>query len=188
MSLQDRNKPGGILGEIQMFNNLIIDLDLAKVPFSGKRYTWSNMKLDPLLVKLDWVLTSSTWALSFPETSVQPLSRPISDHIRFVINISTKISKASTFRFKNYWIEHTDFLQVVDLHWNSTPYYADAAETLSQKFKQVRAGLRSWSKKFSNISKLLHNSNWVRLLLDGCQTCSAISMRRRPVQENTPRS
>jgi hypothetical protein len=93
MSLQDRNKPGGILGEIQMFNNLIIDLDLAKVPFSGKRYTWSNMKLDPLLVKLDWVLTSSTWALSFPETSVQPLSRPISDHIRLSLTLALKFPR-----------------------------------------------------------------------------------------------
>lgn len=74
------------------------------------------MQVDLLLVKLDWVLSSDTWGLSFPATIVQPLSRPISDHVPFVINIGTKIPKASCFRFENHWIEHKDFLKIVDLY------------------------------------------------------------------------
>lgn len=38
-STDDRNKPGGNLGEIQMFNEFIIDLDLVEIPFSGQKYT-----------------------------------------------------------------------------------------------------------------------------------------------------
>jgi hypothetical protein len=53
-----RNKPGGDLGERNLFNELITDLDLVEVPFSGRSFTWSNMQADPLLVKLDWVFTS----------------------------------------------------------------------------------------------------------------------------------
>lgn len=168
-SPDDRNKTGGNYGEMQMFNDLITDLNLFDIPFSGVKYTWSNMQLDPLLIKLDWVLSSDTWNLTFPATTVQPLSRPISDHIPFVINIGTKIPKAACFRFENYWIEHKDFLKTVELHWNSTLFYANAATCLSQKLKQVRMGLKAWSKSFSNITKLLHNSNWVLLLLDGLE-------------------
>jgi hypothetical protein len=40
---------------------------------------------------------------------------------------------------------------------------------LSAKFKQVRAGLRNWSKRLSNLNKLIHNSNWVLLLLNGLE-------------------
>jgi hypothetical protein len=80
---------------MQMFNNAIIDLDLIKVPFSGRRFTWSNMQLNPLLMKLDWVFVSSSWGLSFPTTSVQPLSKPILHHIPYVINIGSKVPKSN---------------------------------------------------------------------------------------------
>lgn len=65
----DKNKPGGDVGEMDMFNNLIADLDLVEIPFSGRNFTWSNMQSDPLLVKLDWVFTGAEWPLSFPATS-----------------------------------------------------------------------------------------------------------------------
>jgi len=31
-------------------------------------------------------------------------------------------------------------MEVVEQHWNYTPYYANAAQTLNGKFKQVRSG------------------------------------------------
>jgi exonuclease III len=50
---KNRNKPGGELTEMNMFNKLISDLDLAEIPFCGRSFTWSNMQSDPLMVKLD---------------------------------------------------------------------------------------------------------------------------------------
>ena len=79
-SPENRNKPGGDLGEMNLFNEMISDLDHVEIPFSGRNYTWSNMQSDPLLVKLDWVFTCSNWTSSFPATFVQPLSRPTSDN------------------------------------------------------------------------------------------------------------
>jgi len=49
----NRNRPGGDLAEMNLFNYLISDLDLVEIPFSGRSFTWSNMQADPLLVKLD---------------------------------------------------------------------------------------------------------------------------------------
>lgn len=173
-SSDDRNKSGGNNLDMQMFNELIIDLDVTEIPFSGQRYTWSNMQVDPLLVKLDWVFTSASWNLSYPATSIQALSRPISNHTPYVINIGTKIPKAVTFRFENHWVEHEDFLKVVELHWNNAPFFANSARNLSQMLKQVRQRLRNWSKNFSNLGKLIHNCNWI-LLLDGLEEQSALS-------------
>lgn len=40
---ENRNKPGGDIGEMNLFNEMLSDLDLVEIPFSGRNYTWSNM-------------------------------------------------------------------------------------------------------------------------------------------------
>jgi hypothetical protein len=63
----------------------------------------------------------------------------------------------------------------VDLHWNTSPYFANVARTVNAKFKQVRAGLRAWSKDLSKISKLIKNCNFVIALLDGLEDQRTLS-------------
>jgi hypothetical protein len=88
--------------EMNLFNELILDLDLTEIPFNGRDYTWSNMQSDPLLVKLDLVFTSASWSLSYPATHVQALSRPVLDHVPFMVHIGSDIPKSKLFRFENY--------------------------------------------------------------------------------------
>lgn len=105
------------------------------IPFSGRNYTWSNMQSDPLLVKLDWVFTSSSWATNFPATFVQPLSKPVSNHIPYTIHIGSNIPKSNSFRFENYWVELPGFYDTIALHWNNSTYFANAAKNLSSRLK-----------------------------------------------------
>jgi len=127
------------------------------------------MQLVPLLIKLDWVLCNSSWSLKYPSTSAQPLSNPTFDHTSYVINFGSSIPRACIFRFENHWADHPDFVKTVELHWNSSPFHANAARTISAKFKQIRIGLKQWRKGFQNVNKLLHNCDWVLLLLDGLE-------------------
>lgn len=140
---EDRNRPGGDPGDMSLFNNFISDMELVDIPFSGRTYTWSNMEKDPLLIKLDWVFCNASWNYHYPSTIVQPLSKPT-----YVINFGSSIPKVSIFRFENFWADHADFLKIVDLHWNSTTFYSNAAKTLNAKFKQTRLGLKQWRKIF----------------------------------------
>jgi hypothetical protein len=126
------------------------------------------MQNDPLLVKLDWIFTSSAWNLSYPATHVQPLSRPLSDHAPYVLHIGTSIPKSRIFRFENFWSEHQGFLETVSNQWNNSPVFGNATKNLNSKLKHVRLGLKKWSKNFSQLNKLIYNSNWV-LLLDGLE-------------------
>lgn len=134
-SPNDRNRPGANVQDMLAFNDLIQHLDLAEIEFEGRHYSWSNMQSDPLLEKLDWVFTSSSWAASYPDTTVKVLGRPVSDHVPFVVNIGTSIPKVRIFRFENYWVDFSDFSDTVALYWSSTPYYANPAKTLAVKFK-----------------------------------------------------
>ena len=113
---KNRNKPGGDQTEMNLFNEAISDLDLVDIPFSGRNYTWSNMQNDALLVKLYWIFTSASWTLSFPATFVQPLSKPVSYHIPYVLHIGSSIPKSKIFRFENFWVEHPGFIDTVKLH------------------------------------------------------------------------
>jgi hypothetical protein len=103
------------------------------------------------------------------------LDIPISDHVPYVIQITTKIPKANVLRFENYWVNHSDFLDTVKLHWEPTPFYGCAAKTINAKFKQTRRGLKPWSKSFSNLNRAIHNSGWVLALLDGLEDAMPLS-------------
>lgn len=125
--------------------------------------------MNPLLERLDWIFTSSSWTLSFPDTVVKVLGRPLSDHSPYVIRIGTTIPGSPLFRFENYWLNFPDFKEVVSLHWNSSPYFAKSTQTVNAMFKQVRAGLKRWSKELSQLNKFINNSNYVLALLDGLE-------------------
>jgi hypothetical protein len=99
----------------------------------------------------------------------------MSDYIPYVAHIGSTIPKGNMFRFENVWIDHPTFQDTVELHWENTPHYANAAKNLSAKLKQVRAGLKTWSRKLSNLNKLIYNCNWVLLLLDGLEDQRTLS-------------
>jgi exonuclease III len=52
-SPENQNKPRGDTNEMNLFNEVISNLDLVEIPFNGRNFSWSNMQEDPLLVKLD---------------------------------------------------------------------------------------------------------------------------------------
>jgi hypothetical protein len=53
-SPNNRNKPGGNINDMFIFNDIIREQNLTELPIKGRRYTWSNMQDDPLLEQLDW--------------------------------------------------------------------------------------------------------------------------------------
>ena len=50
---ENRNKPGGDVNEIFLFNDIIGHLGLIELPLKGRSFTWSNMQEQPLLEQLD---------------------------------------------------------------------------------------------------------------------------------------
>jgi hypothetical protein len=112
-SPSDRNKPGGDLNDMLLFNEAISNLGIVELPLKGRKFTWSNMQKDPLLEKLDWFFTSSSCTISYPATFAYPLVKPTSDHVPCVVVINTKIPKANVFRIENHWLQHSELKQIV---------------------------------------------------------------------------
>jgi hypothetical protein len=59
-SPDDRNRPGGDLSAMFLFNEAISSLGLIELPLKGRCYTWSNKQQTPLLERLDWFFTSAS--------------------------------------------------------------------------------------------------------------------------------
>lgn len=114
--LEDRNKLGGVINEMLLFNEAMSALGLVELPLLGRKFTWSNKQALPLLERLDWFFTSNSWTLSYPEASVISLVNETWYHCPCIIDISTDIPKGKTFRFENYWCEHENSVSITQVH------------------------------------------------------------------------
>jgi hypothetical protein len=149
-----------------LFNAAISSLGLIELPLQGRKYTWSNKQVPPLLERLDWFFTSACWTLSYPTTAVSSLVMEPSDHVPCVISISTKIPKGNIFRFENYWMEHEHFMDLVTHGWNLPVLQTDKAKCLSAKFKNLRRVLKAWQLQLSNLKSNIDNVKLIMGLLD----------------------
>jgi len=44
-----------------LFNEAMSALGLVELPLYGKKFTWTNKQPSPLLERLNWFFTSSSW-------------------------------------------------------------------------------------------------------------------------------
>jgi hypothetical protein len=105
--------------------------------------------------------TTVEWTSAFPNTMVKPLSKPVSDHVPCVVSIETILPKSKLFRFENYWPLHPGFKETVNKCWNTPVRASNSATVISAKLKNVRRGLKKWSKSISKIELLIENCNKV---------------------------
>ena len=75
-SPEDRNRPGGDVNQMLLFNEAISNLGLIELPLKGRQFSWSNMQDNPLLEKLDWFFTFAAWMTTYPDTTALPRAKP----------------------------------------------------------------------------------------------------------------
>ena len=92
---ENRNRPGGDVSEMLLFNEAISYLGLIEIPLHGKHFTWSNKQQPPLLERIDWFFTSISWTLLYPSTKATSLVAEVSDHSPCLIEVATYIPKGS---------------------------------------------------------------------------------------------
>jgi hypothetical protein len=177
--LTDRNRGGGNVDDMLLFNDIIRAQNLIDLPLQGGTFTWSNMQSDPLLERLDWFLTSNNSTSSFPNATVKALHRPVSDHTPCLISIQSTIPRSKIFRFENFWIQHPGFKQTVTMAWKINVHTANAADTISAKLKNVQIALKVWSKSISQLSLLIDSCEKVLKQVDVIEQA-----RRLTVPEN----
>lgn len=74
------------------FNELISNLGLIKIPMTEHRYTWSSMRVELSMAKLDRVFVFPEWKTKFSLATMHPMRRPTSDHVPIKLD-SGKVKK-----------------------------------------------------------------------------------------------
>jgi hypothetical protein len=71
---ENRNKPGGDLNDMLLFNEVISSQGWVELPLHGRKFTWSNKQSSPMLERLDWFFTSTSWTLNYPNSAAKALN------------------------------------------------------------------------------------------------------------------
>ena len=69
------------------FRHFVHVLELKEIPLLGKRYTWSNERDLPTLVKLDRVLCTNDWEDIYTESVLQSHATEMSDHCPLILGL-----------------------------------------------------------------------------------------------------
>jgi hypothetical protein len=107
---------------------------------------------------------------------VKTLSRDISDHSPCVIEISIDIPKDKVFRFENYWMLTSDFMDVMNHGWAIPMTIEDRARRIGATFKNLRRALRAWHSQLSNLAATIENNKLMLLFLDNLEQFRDLSL------------
>lgn len=73
------------------FRRLINDLQLCEIDLLGRRYTWSNEREAPTLVRLDRVFCSNEWDAAYPNHFLHTTTIGVSDHCPLILSFRADV-------------------------------------------------------------------------------------------------
>lgn len=146
-SSEDKNNDNINRAMMGRFRRFVNEMELKEIPLLGRRYTWSNERASPTLVKLDRVLCTSDWEDIFPDCVLQSQETEISDHCPLVLGLKDSVQGKRRFHFESCWTQLPDFLDTVKASWEQLVDRVGPLQRISVKLKRLSRALQSWSSK-----------------------------------------
>lgn len=168
----DRNTAAASQNTSKQLNKFVNRHSLVEIKLSGRQYTWSNLRDNPVLAKLDRCFTSIEWLQHFPTTNLSALTRSTSDHVPILLQnkifCKGNCQSLKPFRFENFWLTVAGFEELVKDRWNSGQNSHNPITNIVQKLRLLRSYLKSWNRQhIGNIleqkEQLLQKINYLDL-------------------------
>ncbi|XP_026416328.1 uncharacterized protein LOC113311744 [Papaver somniferum] len=131
---------------MENFGDFISQHDLIDLPLKGARYIWSNGQSNHVMCRLDRFLISPAFESHFPFVSQLAKSRPTSDHIPILLDISDPSWGPSPFRFEIMWFLENGFIELLENWWTSFCFTGTSSTILWCKLKALKEKLKEWNK------------------------------------------
>jgi len=129
------------------FRRFVNEMELKEIPLLGRRYTWSNERASPTLVKLDRVLCTTDWEDLYPNCILQSHATEMSDHCPLVLGLKVGVKGRRRFHFESFWTRLPGFLDMVKSSWDEPVQTSCPLECFSIKLKRLTRALQSWGAK-----------------------------------------
>lgn len=104
--------------QMRKFRQALDASELIEIKLQNRRYTWSNGRRNPTLVKLDRVFCNCEWDDILPLLGLVALSSSLSDHCPLFLCNKHQPYRRGSFKFENFWTRVPDFLQIVHSVWD----------------------------------------------------------------------
>jgi hypothetical protein len=178
MILDARDKSNANLNRRAMasFRAAINDVELKEACLLGRRYTWSNERNQPTLVRIDRWFGSVEWDELCPNATLTALSSSLSDHCPILMSTAIVFGSKRRFRFERFWTKLEGFADAVVASWGSGPPVADPLQRLDRKLRKLARDLQRWSqKRVGSIRDQILIANEVIFRLEAAQDNRALS-------------
>jgi len=96
---EDKNNSNINRSLLGHFRGLIGSLDLKEIHLNGRRFTWSNQRIVPTLVKLDHVFCTACWEEAFPDCFLYSSASGVSDHCPLILKLNADLKGRRRFHF-----------------------------------------------------------------------------------------
>jgi exonuclease III len=165
------------------FRRFINDCVLKEVYLHGRRYTWSNERETPTLVRLDKVFCSTDWEELYTSCSLRCLSTVISDHCPLLLDCTPVATGRGRFQFEKFWLKLEGFHDVVESAWTSIDGDPDPFLRLVVKLKRTAQHLMSWAdKKVGSVKLQLMTARVIVYRLDVAMESRQLSPDERALR------
>lgn len=94
---------------MRKFREFVEEHELKELYMHDRRFTWTNERDSPTMMKIDRVLVSVDWELTFTDCLLQALAMNVSDHVPLLLSTSVPFCPKRRFRFELYWTKLNGF-------------------------------------------------------------------------------
>lgn len=98
----DKNNANLDRAMIRSFRRFLDDMEVKEIPLLGRKYTWSNERQSPTLVRLDRAFCCVDWDGLFPESILQSMTAGVSDHYPLILGLKVKTAGKHRFHFESF--------------------------------------------------------------------------------------
>jgi hypothetical protein len=144
---EDKNNNNLDRAMMGRFQRIINDLQLVELPLLGRKFTWSNERSSPTLVRLDRFFYSRDWEDLFPDCLMQSSSSSISDHCPLVVGLHEFTQGKRRFHFESFWTKLEGFMTEVENSWCQPIVAVCPLQRMADELKRLSKHLQSWSSK-----------------------------------------
>ena len=106
----DKNNRNLNMWLMRSFRRTLNFCELKEIHLQNRRFTWSNERRSPTLVRLDRFFCNQAWDMTFDE---HVLSSSHSDHCPLLLAHMSGPQRLTPFKFENFWTKLPRFQEVV---------------------------------------------------------------------------
>lgn len=119
------------------FRRFLDDTEVKEISLLGRKYTWSNERLSPTLVRLDRAFCCVDWEELLPDSILQSAASGVSDHCPLILGLKVKTASKRWFHFESFWTKVPGFSDAVLQNWEASVQSNCAVERLFLKLQRL---------------------------------------------------